>query len=123
MGAFGLGILLTVYLGRFVLVAILGILIIVSVREFRYLFLLRPRIHRPGSFSPEQWTALVRSFSARKQAHLIACTDHQSLRVTPQQFLEILDSVAPAIKKDPAASVYWQHRHELQQVLKQERLG
>ena len=86
-------------------------------------FSLRPRMYGSRSFTPEEWQQRIRKSKPAQQAELIARTDHQSLGSTPAEFLGVLDAVNPAIRKEPALSTYWQHRADLEQVLKQERQG
>src|SRR5262249_16904382 len=94
------------------------------VRALRWLyFMIRPHVLSPRSFTPVQWTTRMCSLSAARQADLIARTDHQSLGLMPDEFLEVLNRLAPHISEEPALSVYWQHRAELEQILKQERNG
>jgi len=86
-------------------------------------FSLRPRMYGPQSFTPGEWQQRIRMSKPAQQAELISRTDHQSLGSTPAKFLGVLDAVKPAIRKEPALSTYWQHRADLEQVLKQERQG
>jgi hypothetical protein len=99
-------------------------IVLTCIRTLRWLYvLLRPRTFPPGYFKPEQWKALIKSMSPARQAEMIVRTDHQSLGLTPEVFYDVLCTIEAQIVSDPAQSAYWQHRGELEQVLKQERRG
>jgi hypothetical protein len=66
---------------------------------------------------------VFRAIRRGRQAELVVRTDHQSVGVTPAEFLDVLEAVAPVVVAEPALSTYWQYRAELEQVLKQERQG
>jgi hypothetical protein len=77
----------------------------------------------PGSFDPKDWKSRIDAANARAQASLLSRTDHQSLSVTPSNFLGILKDVRPNIREEPALSAYWDIRDRVEQVLRQERSG
>jgi hypothetical protein len=119
--------LLTYYIRVLFGVLLFALLIVsgrIGIRRIPWLyFLLRLRVHPPRSFTPDQWRQRMRSYSAARQAELIVRTDHQSVGVTPAEFLDVLDGIVSVIEAEPALSTYWQYRAELEQVLKQERQG
>jgi len=97
---------------------------VMIIRALYWLYIsLRRRIFPPGSFTPEHWKEIIRGQSPARQAETIVRTDHQSLGVAPDAFHEVLVDIAKDVRAEPALSVYWQHRAELEQVLKQERQG
>ena len=77
----------------------------------------------PGYFKPDEWKRLVEMADPIKQSLLLTRTNHQTLGMNAEQFLDVLRNVSQAIKEEPALSTYWNQRDQLEQVLKQERLG
>jgi len=92
-------------------------------RQLASLFSWNSPIFPPGSFTPEEWKQRITEATATQQGRLLHRTNHQSLDLTPEAFLETLKEINSAIKKEPAASAYWSQRDQLEQVLKQEKQG
>jgi len=98
-------------------------IIVTMLRQLASLFSWNSPIFPPGSFTPEEWKQRITKASATQQGRLLQRTNHQSLDLTPEAFLETLKEINSAIKKEPAASAYWSQRDQLEQVLKQEKQG
>jgi hypothetical protein len=58
-----------------------------------------------------------------QQQLILNQTNHQNLGLKADEFLKVLEEVAPTISEEPALSTYWEKRDRLEQVLKQERQG
>jgi hypothetical protein len=58
-----------------------------------------------------------------EQHTLLLRTNYQSLGITADDYLELLKETRPLITSEPALSTYWSQRAQLEQVLKQERVG
>jgi hypothetical protein len=96
------------YLGRFI------------VSRLRRLSLQR---FLPGSIKPEDWKEEIAVANASTQAELLRRTDHQTLSLTADEYLEVMKEVRDHITAEPALSTYWDQRNELEQALRQERHG
>jgi hypothetical protein len=81
------------------------------------------RMFPPNSFSPEEWKARIRRAGRWKQRELLRRTNHQSLGLGPKDYLEVLREVRASFEQEPAASLYWNLRDQLEQAIKQERQG
>jgi hypothetical protein len=116
--------LLSPYLARGLLALVLAWLLVVlayeGVSRVRIAFSRTP--YRPGTFTPERWKALLRE-SPERQVDLLSRADHQSLGLRPEEHLELLREVESLCQQEPALSVYWERRDQLEQALKQERQG
>ena len=77
----------------------------------------------PHTLDPKEWARELRESGALRQEALLMRTTNQSLGLTPQQYLELLNSVSSAIQHEPALTKYWSQVAELHQALKQERIG
>jgi hypothetical protein len=91
-----------------------------TVKQFRFFGMYK---FPPGYFKPEDWKEGIKTASAYAQEELLYRTDHNTLSLKPEQFLEVLKEIRPLIKAEPALSTYWGQRDQLEQVLKQERQG
>ena len=76
-----------------------------------------------GTFTPEKWNELFQKAGPGRQQDLLLRTDHQSLGLRAEEFLKILQDAGKHIKREPALSVYWDRRGQLEQALRQEREG
>lgn len=83
----------------------------------------RPRMFVANSHTPEVWKEVIRRASPRDQTSILRRTNHQALGLNAAEFLKVLQEIAPHIRYEPALSTYWAQRDQLEQVLKQERLG
>jgi hypothetical protein len=81
------------------------------------------RKYAPGSFSREVWRSRLAKSRARRQARHLLRTDHQSVSLSPSQYLALLKECEPLIRHEPALSVYWSAIDQLEQALRQERSG
>lgn len=77
----------------------------------------------PSTFTREQWMQRLQKASPASQQNLLLRTDHQSLGLRADEFLEVLREAAEHVKSEPALSVYWDRRDQLEQALRQERQG
>jgi hypothetical protein len=106
------------------IIALLGFCIWETSRFLRWLaYFTRRRPYPPGTFTESGWKLLIGSERPERQEYILSRTTHQSLGLTPTQFLGVLQEVSALIEEEPALSTYWSHRAELEQVLKQERKG
>jgi hypothetical protein len=117
---------LTLYAGRAMAIALVLLLLfaVVSaiIRVLRLLeWLLRRRMYSPGSLKEDVWRARIERANAAQQSDLLMRTDHRSVGLKPEQFLTLVQSIESKIKGEPALSTYWERRHELEEVLRQER--
>lgn len=111
-------------LSETVVVALIVAVAWLSIRRLRWLYIwIRPRMFAPRSITPDDWQARLRAASAARQAELILRTDHQTLGLEPSSFLGLLEVIEPTITSEPALSAYWEHRAELEQVVRQQRRG
>jgi hypothetical protein len=119
-----------VYLLQGVVVAVLLVLLLLLFlqlhRLLRQLVLsgfLGGRLFRPGLLTAEAWQRLFETADPEMQASYLSRTDHQALGLTPEQFLDVLKAIRARITAEPALSVYWDLRDQLEQTLRQERRG
>lgn len=85
----------------------------------------RLRALRPfpaGSWKAGAWRQHLAGLPGHHQDGFLRRTDHQSLSLSAREFHDLLIDVETTIQED-AASAYWQKRHELDLVLRQERRG
>ena len=75
------------------------------------------------SVSPMEWVQRIKQATPEHQALLLRSVDQQKLGVTIEEYLGILRSLDLSIIMEPALSVYWELRDNLEQVVKQERRG
>lgn len=77
----------------------------------------------PGTFTPDAWKKLVSNVGPDRQEALLGRTDHQTLSLTVPDYLSVLKEIRAAFKVEPAISAYWEHRHRIEEALRQERQG
>jgi hypothetical protein len=77
----------------------------------------------PNKFTAEEWKHKINEAGTERQKALLLRTNHQTLGLTPEVFLTLLYEIQPLIKKEPALSAYWERRHQLEEILKQEKRG
>jgi uncharacterized membrane protein YidH (DUF202 family) len=69
----------------------------------------------------ERWSVLLERTTPHQQAALLDNVDHQYFRVTPGEYHDAIVRLESVIKKEPALSVYWRLRHEIEAVQRQQR--
>jgi hypothetical protein len=69
----------------------------------------------------ERWSVLLERTTPHQQAVLLDNVDHQYFRVTPGEYYDAIVRLESVIKKEPALSVYWRLRHEIEAVQRQQR--
>ena len=84
-------------------------------------YLRRP--YPPDSFTPQQWLECLSDATPRCQDQLLRRTTHQALGLDAKEFLDVLREARGIVQADPALGTYWRTRHDLEQILKQERQG
>jgi len=113
-----------------VLVVVVGVLLIAGWLFTFWLFLPKLRAllaatreptNRP--ISAERWKLQLLQAGPDQQQSILNQTNHQNLGLKADEFLKVLEEVAPTISEEPALSTYWEKRDRLEQVLKQERQG
>ena len=73
--------------------------------------------------TPDEWRLALRTAKPEVQALNLRGVNHEQLGITPREYLELLESVEVHIRDEPALSIYWQIRGDLEQALRQERRG
>jgi hypothetical protein len=71
----------------------------------------------PRRFKPDLWMKLIPLASPRDQAELIERMEMQRVGMTSINLLTLLVAFEPDIQEEPAISVYWRYRSELEQTL------
>lgn len=79
------------------------------------------RHYPPGILTRSLWLDEMRDASPRIQKNLLSRTDHQSLSLNAEEFLDVLREARSLIKEEPALSTYWEKRNRLEEALRQER--
>jgi Cdc6-like AAA superfamily ATPase len=77
----------------------------------------------PGSMTPSSWRKQLAESKPDQQHILLLRTNYQSLGIKADDYFEFLKEVRPLITSEPALSTYWSQRAQIEQVLKQERVG
>jgi hypothetical protein len=77
----------------------------------------------PNTFDPPVWKGKIQTMTSKSCATFLRRTNHQALGLTPGEFVLVLEEIECQIKAEPAVSTYWDIRNELEEALKQERLG
>ena len=81
------------------------------------------RAYGPHSIEADQWASVFAGASTRSQATMLRMVTSDSFGMTPENYLALLKSVQSAVKTDPAASLYWSQRDQIEQELRQNRCG
>ncbi len=76
-----------------------------------------------GTFTPEGWKEKFSSATPWRQERLLFSTMPESMGLEAEEFLSVLIEVEASVGKDPALSMYWNRRDQLEQALRQERQG
>jgi hypothetical protein len=83
-------------------------------RKFYY----RKFVDRSGL---ERWSGLLKNSKPYQQSALLDNVDHQYFRVTPGEYYDAIVRLEYVIDKEPALSIYWRLRHEIEAVQRQQR--
>jgi hypothetical protein len=75
------------------------------------------------SQTKESWKKEFQALAPDFQATLLKRTTPQDLNLKIDAFLELLHEVEKDVREDPAASVYWSKRQQIEQIIRQERIG
>ena len=95
-----------------------------AILRFRWMSIFLGRGSRvPKSIDPSAWRKMFVASSALNQANILNQTSHISVGLSVRGFLELLESCEIDVKRDPAATIYWRKRHEIEEILKQEKSG
>jgi hypothetical protein len=78
---------------------------------------------RSHSHTESSWKSLLSAAGAYEQKDILSRSNHETLGVTPAEFLAVLQSAEALIMEEPALSTYWSQRAEMEQIFKQERQG
>jgi CHAT domain/NACHT domain len=89
----------------------------------RFLIRTTDYMTNPKTWTPDGWTARLRSLPPRDQAYFLRSTNHERLHIDRAEFLELLANVEPLITAEPAQSAYWSCRAQVDEALRQERRG
>jgi hypothetical protein len=87
-----------------------------------YLVVLRGPIRR-ARFNSASWKQELRNRDPEFQAALLRRTTPETLDLPVGDFLTLLQEVENSIKGDPAQSAYWAKRQQIEQIIRQERIG
>lgn len=74
-------------------------------------------------YTTESWKAELRALDPDYQAALLRRTKPDAFGLPVGEFLALLESVEGVIKEDPAQSAYWAKRQQIEQIIRQERVG
>jgi hypothetical protein len=77
----------------------------------------------PQAYSPEGWIAAFRKAAPEEQERLLIATSPRSLGLPLPGFQQLLLAVEPLVREEPALSAYWNRRDQIEQALRQERIG
>lgn len=85
---------------------------------------LRPRRpYRRSTFAQAQWLKLLKEASPDIQEDLLARTDANSIGLSQESFLLVLEEAEPLITDEPARSAYWIRLDQVEHALRLERSG
>jgi hypothetical protein len=76
----------------------------------------------PG-YNSESWKKELSSLDPNFQASLLRRTTPETLDLTINNYLSLLQEVEHIIEKEPALSVYWAKRNQVEQIIRQEKSG
>ncbi len=90
-----------------------------------WLLLSRARRHKltPGEDSPQEWTERLSGADPEAQMRLLAATTPESLGLSLAAFEHLLIQAERRVLAEPALSFYWKLRDQIEQALRQERIG
>jgi hypothetical protein len=77
----------------------------------------------PSSFSDENWLKQLQIAHPYVQAYMLLALEHSHLLGTEEEVRKLLTRAESYILKEPALTPYWRRRHELEEAVKQNRVG
>ncbi len=77
----------------------------------------------PGEDSPEEWIERLSGAAPAAQMRLLAATTPESLGLSLAAFKDLLIQAESKVLAEPALSFYWKLRDQIEQTLRQERIG
>jgi len=89
---------------------------------FPSLVFLRRPIGYAG-FNSEGWKRELRELDSDSQATILSRTTHEMIGLSVNDYLVLLQEVEKHVRKEPALSAYWAKRYQLEQIIRQERIG
>jgi hypothetical protein len=97
----------------------------IGILRFRLLWLMtgRFRLTLPEHMESRVWQAQFVVSSAFEQAAMLTQTTERTLDLTVRGFLTLLEDCEIDVGQDPASTIYWRRRHDLEQILKQQNSG
>jgi hypothetical protein len=114
--------------GGFVVVLILGLAIWwlndLFVRWRYHIWLALRKFRQVNVFSiasPNEWKEHFEKADPFTQEMMILSTTYSSLQLTPRAFHQLLESCEQKVQMRAAGTAYWRARHELEELLRQER--
>jgi hypothetical protein len=110
-------------IGLTILSILVLLLLIMLFREYlnRLVLFIRGRFMSKG-VAPETWRNRVKNTDHWGQYFYLRYTSHNTLGIEAAKFLVILESLEENVTKEPAVSLYWRIRNDLEQMDRQERL-
>jgi hypothetical protein len=76
-----------------------------------------------GRYNRELWAQKVRTLNPSYQARLLRRTTPEALGLSVNDFLTLLQEVEGNVQQEPALSAYWAKRYQIEQIVRQERVG
>lgn len=121
---------------RSYILPLLGVMVLMSLLALGLLKSLGPlwvalrsqfqvRLGRSAVFGMEvgEWARRVKGADPRVQAWLLSEASPQALSVGAGDFLRALEGLEDVVVQEPAASRYWETRHKLEEITRQDRLA
>lgn len=115
---------------------LLGVMVLLSFLALGLLKSLRPvwmalrsqiqiRLGRSAVFGMRigEWARRVKGADPGEQAWLLSEASPQALGVGAGEFLRVLEGLEDVVVQEPAASSYWEKRHTLEEITRQDRLA
>ncbi|MCP4157541.1 MAG: hypothetical protein GY757_58060, partial [bacterium] len=81
------------------------------------------RSRRLAGFGADEWKEELGGLEPNYQATLLRRTSTESMGLKINDFLLLLQEVEGVIKKEPALSVYWAKRSQVEHIIRQEKTG
>lgn len=118
------------YLVRLILLIILMasiVLFIISIINFsRHMIPLLIKLigqFKHPQHSSEAWKNKLQKLNSDYQAMYLKRTTPETLEISINDFLQLLIEVESYVQHEPALSAYWAKRYEIEQIIRQERIG
>jgi hypothetical protein len=80
-------------------------------------------LRSPARYGSEMWKQELRNRDPEFQAWTLRRTTPDTLNLSMSDFLMVLQEIENSIQKEPALSAYWAKRYQVEQTLRQERIG